>query len=235
MIEKVFTFWRSLVGKKAAPSPLAHDDRRLWVRYAADLQGSLHVGDASHAKLLANVRDLSVGGANLIVDRPLTLGQMVTLELPARDEMRTVLACVVRVHRDPSGGWLVGCVFSRELSTDDLDRIGAQKTPAGADDNRRWVRYPCRFQTSFQKVSDKSGPAHPAEVLNISANGIGLAIQPSLQAGTLLNVNLSDQNGKPIRTLLACVVHTTARAGGDHAVGCNFIRELSDDELRSLL
>ena len=72
-------------------------------------------------------------------------------------------------------------------------------------------------------------------MLNISANGIGLSVHPSLHAGALVNVELLDRTGRMVRTILACVVHTTERSGGDYAIGCNFIRELREEELQSLL
>jgi len=240
MLQKTFSFWRRLVGTDpvAAPAPSQLDDRRLWVRYAADLQGNLQLAqDKDSAGILANVRDLSVGGANLLLDRELELGQMVTLELPAeRAETYSVLACVVRVVANPEGTWSIGCVFSRELSPEDLHRFGAQKQAADDSDQRTWVRFACTLQATYRKVSDAVGqsPA-PAEILNISANGIGLSVQPPLQAGTLINVDLLDKQGKYVRTLLACVVHMTRRTGGDHALGCNFIRVLSEEELQSLL
>ena len=65
----------------------------------------------------AKVRDLSLGGANLLVDRPFEAGQMLSVELPAnKGDVRTVLACVVRVIPQEDGHWSLGCVFSRELN-----------------------------------------------------------------------------------------------------------------------
>ena len=241
MLEKTFSFWRRLVGAEpvAAPESALQDDRRLWVRFAADLQGNLHLAQDKDAdSILAKVRDLSVGGANLLVDRAVRLGQMVTLELPSdREEVYSVLACVVRVHAHADGTWSLGCVFSRELSPEDLQRVGAEKQAADASDLRTWVRFTCKLQASYRKVGAATVGEAPnsAQILNISANGIGLAVQPALHAGTLLNVDLLDMHGNTVRTLLACIVHTTRRAGGDFALGCNFIRVLSEEELQSLL
>lgn len=240
MLEKTFTFWRRLVGSESAPEPVAtlQDERRLWVRYAADLQGKVQLSqDQDAGNLLAKVRDLSAGGANLQLDRALPLGQMVTLDLPCeRDETYSVLACVVRVIANPDGTWSVGCVFSRELSPEDLQRFGAEKEAAAPSDQRTWVRFTCALQASYRKVSgaDEQTPC-PAQILNISANGIGLSVEPTLKTGTLLNVDLRDKQGKNVRTLLACVVHIARQADGDYSAGCNFIRVLSEAELQSLL
>jgi PilZ domain len=235
MLEKTFSFWRRLMGHESAAHDSQHD-RRLWVRYAADLRGSVQPMDRPDDKILAHVSDLSLGGANLDVERPVTLGQMVTLELTGpSDEVHTLLACVVRVTTRGENKWSLGCVFSRELTIDELESFGAQKTAAADHDKRTWIRYDCAVQACYRKVGDTAGPAQPARVLNISANGIGLSVNPALSAGALLNVDLIDRHGRMVRTMLACVVHTTARAGGDYAVGCNFIRELREDELQSLL
>jgi head-tail adaptor len=234
MFEKTFSFWRRLVGQAPAPSASAQQDRRLWVRYAADLRGNVQLADAAAGETtLAHVRDLSLGGANLEVERPPQLGQMLTLELAGgQDE---ILACVVRVTAQGEGKWSLGCVFSRELTNDELMRFGAHKIQAADADKRTWLRYPTDLQAAFRKVGDPASLPHPAKVLNISASGIGLTVNPALNAGALLNVDLRDRTGRTVSTILACVVHTSACAGGDFAVGCNFIRELREDELEALL
>jgi hypothetical protein len=45
---------------------------------------------------------------------------------------------------------------------------------------------------------------------------------------------LHDAKGKPIVTILACVVHTQASPEGQ-ILGCSFIRELSDKDIKALL
>jgi hypothetical protein len=232
-----FTFWRRLMGQ---PAPVPHsdcavdDDRRLWARYRTDLRGNLHLA-AERPKVLADVRDLSLGGANLLVETPLPIGQMLTLELPTdAGETHTVLACVVRAV--PEGGkWSLGCVFSCELSVADLDRLGAQKARAGADDQRVWMRFECAVRAQIRSFSDPVDASHAVQVLDISASGIGLLVPAPLEAGSLLTVDLLDQAGRKVCSILACIVHTKQRSDGSHAIGCNFIRELSEEELASLV
>lgn len=240
MLQKTFSFWRRMVG--TAPVPVRDagaicDDRRLWFRYATELVGKLHMPDRREGdKVLALVRDLSAAGANLLTDRELQPGQMVTLELPSQDgEIHSVLACVVRTTKQDDGGWSLGCIFSRELSSDDLVAFGARKIPAAANDPRTWVRFPIKFKACCRKVGDAMDVNRPAQVLNISASGIGLSVPDKMDAGTLLNIDLLDKNERVLRTILACIVHTTERTSGEHALGCNFIRELTEDELHSLL
>src|SRR5262245_9241018 len=104
MFERSFSFWRRLVGKSKSDKAVAtHHERRLWTRYPTDLR--VTVRDASTADatpLEVQVRDISMGGANLITDRPFETGQILTLELPRRDDAAAndVLACVVRVSSE---------------------------------------------------------------------------------------------------------------------------------------
>lgn len=237
MFEKTFTFWRRLVNKADEASPT--EERRLWVRHAIDLHGNLHLSGTARQqeKILADVRDLSRGGANLLTEAPVDTGNMVVLEMQTdRGELYSVLACVVRAEATKDGKWSLGCVFSRELSGDDLDHFGARKLPASEhDDKRTWVRFACEVQAAYRKVGDPTNQAFPAQVLNLSANGIGLAVSQPLSAGGLLNIDLLDKTGNVSRTMLACIVHTSVWTGGDFTVGCNFIRELNEHELQSLI
>jgi len=242
MFGKTFTFWRNLRSHTEAEraettTTGTQEDRRLWVRYATDLQGKVQFSDnGEKPHLLARICDLSQGGANLHVDEKMVPGQMITLELPGdRGECHEFLACVVRVVSLKKGAWSVGCVFSRELTSDELHHIGAKKEPAGENDQRTWVRYACGLKAKCGQVGDRDNASHSAQVLNISATGIALSVSPSLHAGALLNVELFDKDGHSIRTILACVVHTTLRSGGDYVAGCNFIRELNETELHALI
>lgn len=239
MFELAFSFWNRLVGKSSPTSSseaaiAVADDWRLWVRYATDLQGKIQRADKQHGqKMLADVRDLAVGGVNLIVDKRFETGQMLSLELPAnKGEIRSVLACIARVTSTVDDKWSLGCVFLRELDSEDL---GVQKVAATESDQRIWMRFTCDVRASYRNLGDPPSKSRPVKVLNISASGIGLLLEPSLDAGRLLNVNLFGKTGRKVCAILARVVHTTVRSDGDTLAGCNFIHELTDEELESLL
>jgi hypothetical protein len=241
MFEKTFTFWRRLVHRTPEASTAGvvatQDDRRLWLRYSADLNAQVRLENQGVAHgAPAKVRDLSMGGANLLVEMPFESGQLLTLELPTNDNtIRTVLACVVRSMREDAKQWSVGCVFSRELTEQELASFGAQRIRHDPEDQRTWKRFSCELKAQYQVVGDPENQTHIAQVLNISANGVGLQVTQVIEAGCLLSLDLLDREGHLIRSILSCVVHTTQRAGGELALGCNFIRELSEDELRSLV
>jgi c-di-GMP-binding flagellar brake protein YcgR len=248
MVARAFSFWRRLFGKSepvAAPEPhngtttAVAEERRLWVRYEANLQTHIELTQGPQIERSeALVRDVSMGGANLVTDRPYNPGQILSLELPTGDDGQgqVVLACVVRAIPEPDDRWSLGCVFSRELTVEDLEKFGAKKAKAAGNDQRTWVRYECALRATYQRVGDDQNQAtYKAQVLNVSASGVGLLLTEPLEPGALITVTLYSKQGQPVRSILACVVHTTDRTNGEQAAGCNFIRELAEDELQSLL
>ena len=247
MFERTFSFWRRWIsrdqpagepcGAEGSETAVA-EDRRLWVRYETDLQAHVQPNQNSpEERTLVQVRDISLGGTHLVSDRPFQPGQILSLELPIGEtgDRQTVLACVVRLSPEAEGFWSLGCVFSRELTAEDLERFGARKAKPTGDDKRSYVRFECTVRAAYKRVGDSTGQERGARVLNISATGVGLLLNESVEPGALLNVTLLGKQGQSVRTILACVVHTTLRADGELAIGCNFIRELAEDELEALL
>ena len=266
MFERTFTFWRRWVGQDeicdaATATAVAEqptDERRLWVRYPSDIKTDVHLVDpTAHDRMSAQVRDISRGGASLVLDRELPPGQLLNLELPRADAegAQTVLACVVRCGAAEAGSWIVGCVFSRELTDEDLAGCGARRQRPHADDQRNWIRFDCNLTAQIQKIGGPDEAWHKVQVLNLSASGIGLLSERFLDAGALLNVELSGRAASGARTILACVVHVTERGAGERsagersagehgagehgaqqwALGCNFIRELNDEDFQALI
>src|SRR5262245_23310300 len=127
--------------KPASPG----DERRSHPRHVTDVQTVCQplVGDIS---LPARIRNVSRSGINLIVSQPLTEGTMVRINLPVSPggPHTTVLACVMHGRETSPGEWTVGCLFSLELSTEETELLGGDKSPSGTDDQRAWVRYPIR-------------------------------------------------------------------------------------------
>jgi hypothetical protein len=239
MFERTFSFWRSLVGKNTPPTAEDQIDRRLWVRYPADVQANVQnaAGPILENRVSAQVRDISRGGAHLLVDRPFEVGQMISLELPkgSKEETHTVLACVVRANGEESGQYALGCVFSRELSEEDLDGFGAKRVRHPSDDQRIWMRFATNLRANYQKIGDPRNQNYYARVINLSASGVGLEVTEAVEAGALLSVDLIGAEAKIVRTILACVVHVTTQSKESWALGCNFIRELSEEDLNALI
>ena len=240
MFERSLSLWRRLTGSRPGgrAAGAGGDDRRVWVRFQADLTTTCRpAGDAAAARLSAVVRDISVGGLSLAVDRSFVPGDLLTIELPGPQGQGNyaALACVVHVRQEADGRWLVGCTFSRELSDEDLEPFGARRLRPQPSDQRTWVRYPCDVQATYQIVSAPEPEPRPAKVLNISASGVRLLVRQPLEAGTLLSVALTSPSGSSGKMMLSCVVHVSPEGDGEWGLGCNFITELSEADLLALL
>jgi hypothetical protein len=240
MFERTLLLWRRLVGSRARKPTWGADnqDRRVWVRFPADLEATLQpAGASSPIRLSAVVRDISVGGLSLLTDRTFAPGDLLAVELPgpSADAAITALACVVHTSPQEAGQWVVGCTFARELTNDDLAPFGARRTRPQASDPRSWDRYSCDVQASYQLAMSPEAGQRPATVLNISANGVGLEVEEGIDTGTLLNVALRSPTRPGGKTMLACVVHMAPQGEGKRALGCNFITELTESELLALL
>src|SRR5262249_23977888 len=147
----------------------------------------------------------------------------------------TVLACVVHVQPQGPGEWSRGCTFSESLSDSDLETFGARRQkPVQTDDNRNWVRFAGSVEALCQRIDRDEGERWGARVVDISANGFGLMLDRPVEIGTLLSVEIRSPTTQSKCTILACVVHITSRPG-EWNVGCNFIRELSEADLKALL
>src|SRR5262249_55609707 len=193
-----------LVGRqpKSAGS-VAEEDRRVWVRFPADLETTYQpAGNA--VRLAARVRDVSIGGLSLEVDRCFDPGDLLSVELPGATEQSrtTVLACVVHVTPRADSGWVLGCTFARELNAEDLAASGARRERHGASDQRMWVRCSGDVKATIQPVPTANSTPSPAQVLDISASGVGLRVAQPIENGALLSVELQGANGAFKRTML---------------------------------
>lgn len=99
-------------------------ERRLRVRYASDLPALCQKTDAEihDIWLRGKIRDVSVSGARLLLNRPFATNSLIVVEpfqnkdLPARNfEARVIYA-----SRLPQSGWVMGCEFTDPLSESEL-------------------------------------------------------------------------------------------------------------------
>jgi hypothetical protein len=239
MFENTVSFLKRLVGVEPEPGTTPEgDERRVRLRHASSVQTVVHaVNAAEPLSLTARVRNVSRGGINLVLDRPFEPGSIVSLELPGTGPTpSTVLACVVHATPAGDGGWSVGCTFSRELSDADLAEFGARREkPPAPGDGRSWVRFSCSVQAACDTVPPNGGAPESVQVINLSPSGVGLVVTRRIDTGSMLSLELRSPSGRHACTMLACVVHASGRDSGQFAIGCNFIRELTDQEMQSLL
>jgi c-di-GMP-binding flagellar brake protein YcgR len=245
MLASAVTFWRWLTGQpvsldaKDAPaeSGEANDERRVWLRYAADLNTRCaEVGDDGETGIAATIRDISRGGLKVIASRRFEPGTVLSVELPSvsGESALAVLMCVVRAQPHGDTEWAMGCRFSGELSDEQLQAFGAARTRPTPPDARGWSRFPCEAKAIYQRVGERDTAPRSAHVLNISAAGMALVTDEEIAIGELLSTELHHATGKTIVTILACVVHVQQTEEG-RVLGCNFIRELNDADLKALV
>jgi hypothetical protein len=240
MFERIRSLCRQFLGG-GSDSPATdrpEDERRIWVRYPSTAEAVVKpMSNGVNTRLSARVRNVSRGGIGLLVNKEFRPGEMISLELPrsSEEETSTVLACVIHVNPAGEKQWSLGCTFSEELDEESLTAFGARKEKPSKPENRAWKRFGCQVQATCTLVSTPGAPGWPAQVVNISAGGIGLEVTQPVESGALLSLNLSSLGGTGARTILACVVHVISRTSGEWVLGCNFIHELSEADLNALL
>jgi hypothetical protein len=243
MLERTRSLWRRIVGRGASQQTAqqrsdGEDERRLWIRHPLSVEvvcRSAHALEGPHLK--AKVRNISLGGVSLVVNRPFQEGDLLSVELPGATPQAatTVLACIVHVGAEPNDEWILGCNFSSELTDEELKLFGAQRVKPTNGDLRNWVRFSSDVKASYCLATIEATSDHTAVVTDISASGVGLIVTERMETGALLCVELHGPHDGPAVCVLACVVHVTAQANGQWALGCNFIRELSEDDLQNLM
>jgi hypothetical protein len=240
MFERTRNMWRRLVGRTQQSGGLTQtdDERRAWLRVPLQVDASVkQAGRPDSDRITAQIRNISLGGINLLGSRAFRPGELLSVEIPAgaNAKRNDVLACVVHCAAESTGEWALGCTFSRELTDDDLEAFGARRERHDAEDQREWKRFPSSLTATFQNAAAEDALQVPAKVLNVSASGVGLHTDRYVENGTLLSVELHNSAGTTEKTMLACVVHVTQQSDGTWALGCNFIRSLDEAELGELV
>jgi hypothetical protein len=248
MLLRAFSSWGKLFGRGES-SLTAQEERRVWGRIRCDVETTCSLARAAAERLPARVRNVSRGGINLEMSRSFQPGELVSIAVPASGDAETseVLACVIRCEAPGLRVGLVSdaedsrhqlaCNFATQLSDADLMRFGGLKAPPATNDQRASVRFPCPAQAVFTLVSTPEEEEVPssAVVLNVSASGIALRVPGPRTVGELLNIELRCGEDQPVVTTLASIVRTTVERDGQRLVGCSFINELSEEQVRRLL
>jgi hypothetical protein len=240
MLFSAVTFWRWLTGQPLLHNPTSVSadpgaERRVNVRYSTNLSiYCANVSDEGDPGVSALISDISRGGLKLIAPRRFMPGSVLSIELPVPqgETPLTALACVLHARPHGDTEWSMGCRFSGELNDEQLQAFGAARTRPLPPEPRHWMRYSCDARVSYQRVG-KEGEPREGQLLNVATAGMAMLVDEDIPVGELLSTELRDAQGQPVVTILACVVHAQLSAEG-RILGCNFIRELSDDDLHAL-
>jgi hypothetical protein len=237
MFERTFSSWRNSAAEaNLGGASSSGDQRRLWLRYRVNLETSVQLPNSAMRDVLhASIRDISRGGVNLIADRNVPAGQLLNLDLP-RDNGPgyTTMACVVRSKAMGKDKWMLGCVFSRELTDEDFTSFATRQVSESIE-NRQRTRFDCDLTATYQIIGEAGLAEEALQVSNLSASGIGLTVDRFIDAGTLLNVELRGKDEAAVRSILSCIVHITKQTERRWTLGCNFIRELGEEDLLALI
>ena len=105
--------------------------------------------------------------------------------------------------------------------------------PHTGSQRREFSRQPCTLSTYGYAVREGGEKRLAAQVLDVSRDGIGLALPCPVAPGTILGIDIPHRSWRRPRRLLKRVVHTTALADGTWRVGCEFAFRLSESEFRA--
>jgi hypothetical protein len=228
-------FWRRL-RNQAGEIVDGHDDRRLYQRQVADLETTCRLVNGMMKAMTVRVRNVSRGGINFSTDVQLEPGTLLRVDLPQGNEGEAaVLACVLHCKLLPDGTYSIGCSFSDELGDSELEELGGRKEQARGPDKRAWMRFPGYGTAEFVLMPPSGEPPRTAEIANISPTGVGLLVEKKVEPGVILDLLLKTKSGEHAFDILACVVFLGQRPEGGWVLGCHFIRELEESDLKNLV
>jgi hypothetical protein len=236
MFQRVLPTLGRFVGRKTSAAPVT-EERRVWVRHACALATSVtSTSDPEPAPIAARVRNVSRGGIMLIVASQIEAGDLIRIDLPADAEggESAVLACVVRVNSAENGQWALNCTFSADLSEADWQLFDLEPTPPEAERRAR-IRYVCKAEVIYEVVGGRLDQRGSAQCVDISTGGVGFPIAGPVALGSLLHLELRDGGGHRVAVMLASAVSTRRTPDGQYLLGCNFMGELGDAQLRNLV
>ena len=192
MFERTRALWRHFWHRNETRYD-GRTDRRSHPRMAFDREVACRIATQVESEsFTVRVRNISKGGINILSDQRLRPGTLLHFALPLLQDGTEsgVLACVMHTKEEGSKGWSIGCSFSAELDEGDLEELGAKREFAPPGDPRTYARFSIHGYATYQKMRDEKGSIRKAEITNVSASGVGLLVDESLQPGTVLNLGL---------------------------------------------
>jgi hypothetical protein len=102
-------------------------------------------------------------------------------------------------------------------------------------DRRVWVRSLSDVETNCKLAEAPATGRMAARIRNISRGGANLLIPQRLDPGALLSIELPGDAAGDEYFVLACIIHSNLQPNGEWSLGCTFARELSEEEVQSLV
>jgi hypothetical protein len=112
--------------------------------------------------------------------------------------------------------------------------MSAELAPVVPDEKPDGERFTCEVPTTCQPPSAYSKDPWPAVIRDITNTGLSLTLNRRFERGSGLAIELPTEDGT-MATVLAKVVHVRSYPEGGWVLGCDFISELSDEEVQLVL
>lgn len=103
-------------------------------------------------------------------------------------------------------------------------------------DRRAWVRYHSKPETPFFAITgEEEIISWRAKVRDVSCGGISLVVNNNFPEGTVVEIELPNAEADVSRLMLAKVVRSETYEGIQYVLGCAFMEQLSEEDVRGLL
>ncbi len=112
--------------------------------------------------------------------------------------------------------------------------MSANLAPVAVQNNREKERFTCEVPTTCQPPSAYTKDPWAATIRDIGTTGLRLTLNRRFERGSGLAIELPTEDGSTT-TVLARVVEVQSYSEGGWLLGCNFISELSDEEVQLVL
>jgi hypothetical protein len=210
-------------------------DRRAWVRYPCNMETAC-LTEADLAGCAATVRNISLGGMSLIVERPFASGTLLKVEVHSALENTPQMLCVRVIHvaPQPDNTWSLGCAFARELSDHTLRAFRSARVLPLPPLRSIWARIGSGLMTCCRRTKPVDQAPSSAKILNVSSAGVGLMVPRRFELGMPVSLELPIGNEDEPVAVRAHVVHSKPHRNGDWLIGCAFEQQLTADQVRAL-
>jgi hypothetical protein len=220
---------------------IAQADRRLFRRMPCKLRVQSRLSRVTEEGVwLAAIRNISLEGIGLMVNRLVRPGMFLTVELPSRPPImrKPILVQVAHARAHPGGQWWnLGGQFVRKLAKEDLDFLIARQPAINPPVERRVSpRFTTKFKTACPLIrATEEGPWW-ASVRDVSLRGVSIIVNRPFHTGACATIELPTKVGELGQSRLMCIKHIHLRPGNQWWVaGGQFMNKLTRLELLEMM
>jgi len=220
---------------------VANQERRLFRRMPCKLKVQARLIRVTQEGVwLATIRNISLEGIGLMVNRCAQRGMFLTVEIPSRPPImrKPALMQVVHARANASGQWWnVGGQFVHKLTKDELDVLIARQPAINPPVERRTsARFTTKFKTAFPLIRVTEEGPWWVSVRDVSLRGVSLIVNRPFHTGSYATIELPNEAGGLGQSRLLCIKHVHAQPGNQWwVVGGQFLVKLTREELLDMI